>query len=65
VPLVVLLEPLVLGVLPESVLPTVAALLSVLGAVACGVLPFVWRVLAEVAERTRREVAALEERKER
>jgi hypothetical protein len=63
--LVVLLEPLVLGVLPESVLPTVAALLGVLGAVACGVLPFVWGVLAEVAERTRREVAALEERKER
>ncbi|KAI0299907.1 hypothetical protein BC826DRAFT_994024 [Russula brevipes] len=65
VPLVVLLEPLMLGVLPASVLPTVAALLGVLGAVACGVLPFVWGVLAEVAARTRREVAALEERKER
>jgi hypothetical protein len=37
-PLVVLLEPLVLGVLPASVLPTVVALLVLLGVVACSVL---------------------------
>jgi len=64
VPLVVLLEPLVLGVLPASVLPIVATLLGVLGAVACGVLPCVLRgMLGEVVERARRELALLGESK--
>jgi hypothetical protein len=64
VPLVVLLEPLVLGVLPASVLPIVVALLGVLGAVACSVLPCVLGgVLGKVVERARREIALLEERK--
>ena len=37
------LEPLVLGVLPASVLPTVVTLLVLLGVVACSVLPYVLR----------------------
>jgi hypothetical protein len=65
VPLVVLLEPLVLGVLPASVLPIVVTLLGVLlGAVACGVLLLrcvVDSVLGEVVERARRELALLGE----
>ena len=60
VPLVVLLEPLVLGVLPASVLPTVVALLGVLGAIACGVLPCVFRMLRGVVHRARTELAELE-----
>ena len=42
-PLVMFLEPLVLGVLPASVLPTVVTLLVLLGVVACSVLPYVLR----------------------
>jgi len=63
VPLVVLLEPLLLGVLPASVLPTVVTLLVVLGVMACGVLPYVLRNVLEVVERARRELALLGERK--
>lgn len=63
-PLVVLLEPLILGVLPASVLPTVMALLILLSVVACSVLPYVLRsVLGEVVEGARRELALLGERK--
>ncbi len=63
-PLVVLLEPLVLGVLPASVLPTVVTLLVLLGVVSCSVLPYVLRsVLGEVVESARRELALLGERK--
>jgi len=66
VPLVVILEPLVLGVLPASVLPTVVTLLVLLGVVACSVLPYVLRsLLGEVVERARRELALLGERKEK
>ncbi len=64
VPLVVLLEPLVLGVLPASVLPTVVTLLLLLGVVSCSVLPYMLRsVLGEVVESARRELALLGERK--
>jgi hypothetical protein len=64
VPLVVLLEPLVLGVLPASVLPIVVTLLGVLGAVACTVLPCVLGgMLGEVVEKARRELTSLGERK--
>jgi hypothetical protein len=64
VPLVVLLEPLVLGVLPASVLPTVVTLLVLLGVVACSVLPYVLRnVLGKVVEGAQRELALLGERK--
>ena len=64
VPLVVLLEPLVLGVLPVSVLPTVVTLLVLLAVVACSVLPYVSKsVLGEVVEKARRELALLEEKK--
>jgi hypothetical protein len=66
VPLVVLLEPLILGVLPASVLPTVVTLLVLLGVVACTVLPYVLRsVLGEVVESARRELALLGEGKEK
>ena len=66
VPLVVLLEPLVLGVLPASVLPTVVTLLVLLGVVACSVVPYVLRsVLGEVVEKARRELALSRERKEK
>jgi hypothetical protein len=63
VPLVVLLEPLVLGVLPASVLPTVVTLLVLLGVMACSVLPYVLSVLGEVVEKARRELVLLGERK--
>jgi hypothetical protein len=64
VPLVVLLEPLVLGVLPASVLPIVVTLLGVLGAAACSVLPCVLGgMLGEVVERARREITLLGESK--
>jgi len=68
VPLVVLLEPLVFGVLPASVVPTVVTLLVLLGVLACTVLPYVLRsVLGKVVESARRELALLgeRERKER
>lgn len=66
VPLVVLLEPLVLGVLPASVLPTVVTLLVLLGVITCSVLPYVLRsVLGEVVESAQRELASLGERKEK
>ena len=67
-PLVVLLEPLVFGVLPASVVPTVVTLLVLLGVLACTVLPYVLRsVLGKVVESARRELALLgeRERKER
>jgi hypothetical protein len=41
VPLIVFLEPLVLGVLPASALAIMVTLLGVLGVVACSVLPCV------------------------
>jgi hypothetical protein len=65
VPLVVLLEPLVLGVLPVSVIPVGWTLLVVLGVVACWVLPSVWGRVEKVAERARRELALEEVRKTR
>ncbi|KAI0253289.1 hypothetical protein BJV78DRAFT_226556 [Lactifluus subvellereus] len=63
VPLVVLLEPLVLGVLPVSVIPVGWTLLVVLGVVACCVLPSVWGVVEEVVRRARGELALEEVRK--
>ena len=64
VPLVVLLEPLVLGVLPASVLPTVMTLLVLLSVMACFVLPYVLNsVLGGVVERAREELALLGKRK--
>ena len=67
VPLVVLLEPLVLGVIPASVLPIVATLLVVLLMTAISYSVFFPRVsgdrrFGEVVERARRELA---ERKEK
>ena len=71
--MVVLLEPLVLGVLPVSVMPVVAALLLLL-LVLLGILgglgsttvarAWVWEPVGEVVERVRRELAVVEERKE-
>jgi hypothetical protein len=57
VPLIVLLEPLILGVLPASVVPVCWTLLVVLGVVAWGVLPCVWGIVEEVVRRARRELA--------
>lgn len=65
VPLVIVLEPLVLGVLPASVLPVVSTLLlgtlgflSLLGATGT---TGVWRELGEVVERARKELGVVEE----
>jgi len=67
VPLVVILEPLVLGVLPASVLPVSTLLLGVLGLLgllgAMGTTG-VWRELGGVVERARNELAVIEESKE-
>ena len=65
VPLVVLLEPLVLGVLPVSVIPVGWTLLVVLGVVACCVLPSVWGLVEEVARKAKGELALEEVRKTR
>ncbi|KAH9046961.1 hypothetical protein EDB83DRAFT_2523228 [Lactarius deliciosus] len=65
VPLVVRLEPLMLGVLPASVLPVAATLLVVLAAAACGVLPPVLRVVEGAVGTARREFELLEKRRTR
>jgi hypothetical protein len=72
VPLVVLLEPLILGVLPVSVLPVavVLVLLSVLGTLLGATTALgsgVRKAFGEVVERARRELelVAMEEWKER
>src|SRR5712675_3665421 len=65
VPLVVILEPLVLGMLPSSVVPTAATVLCVLGVLVYGVLPCILTRLGSVVESARGELAALEERKEK
>jgi len=59
------LEPLVLGVLPASVVPTAVTVLCVLCVLAYGVLPRIWARLGRVVESARGELAALEERKEK
>ena len=69
VPLVVILEPLVLGVLPASVLPVVSALLlgvlGLLGVLSATGTTCVRRQLGEVVERARKELAVVEESKEK
>ena len=67
VPLVVILEPLVLGMLPASVLPVVFTLLlgvlGLLGVLSATETTGVWRELGEVVERARKELAVVEESK--
>jgi hypothetical protein len=70
VPLVVILEPLVLGVLPASILPVVSTLLvgvlgllGVLGATGTG--PGVWRELGVVVEKARKELAVVESKEKK
>jgi hypothetical protein len=68
--LVVVLEPLVLGVVPASVLPVGAALLLLLGVLGSlgsttAVGGWVWGPLGEVVERVRGELAVVEEGEER
>jgi hypothetical protein len=63
VPLVVLLEPLMLGLLPVSLIPVGWTLLVVLGVVACGVLPCVWGIIEEAVRRARSELAEEREKK--
>ncbi|KAI9459653.1 hypothetical protein BJY52DRAFT_353659 [Lactarius psammicola] len=65
VPLVVRLEPLVLGVLPASVLPVAATLLVMLAATAYGVLPYVLRIVENAVGMARRELEFLEKRRTR
>ena len=69
VPLVVILEPLVLGMLPASVLPVVSTLLlgvlGLLGLLGATGTTGIWRELGEVVERARKELAVVEESKEK
>jgi len=70
VPLVVFLEPLVLGVLPASVLPVAVALLllgvlGIVGATTKAGEACVRRAFGGVVERARRELVAVEESEER
>ena len=65
VPLVVRLEPLVLGVLPASVLPVIATLSVVLAAAAFCVLPPVLRVVGDAVGSARRELGLPEKRRAR
>lgn len=65
VPFIVTLEPLILGVLPASLLPTVAVI--VLVAVVAGflVVPPVYRYLANLADEVRKETATAKSRKDK
>jgi len=65
--LVVLLEPLVLGVLPASVLPVAALLLllGMLGSTTAVRAAWVWGAFGEVVERVRKELAVVEESEDR
>ena len=60
VPFVVRLEPLVLGVLPLSVIPVVSTLLVVLAAAAYGVVPAVLKVVGDATGEAGRELEVLE-----
>jgi hypothetical protein len=60
VPLLVLLEPLIVVVLPASMVPTVVTLLVLLGVMGCRYV-YMRRVLGEIMERTRRELVLLDE----
>lgn len=66
-PLVVILEPLVLGVLPASMLPVAAlmVLLGMLGPIAAARAGWVWGAFGEVVGRVRRELAVVEESEEK
>ena len=63
VPFVVRLEPLVLGVLPLSVIPVVSTLLVVLAGAAYGVVPAVLKVVGDAAGEAGRELEVLERRR--
>ena len=63
VPFVVRLEPLILGVLPASVMPVLATLLVVLTAATYGVVPAVLRVVGDAAAKAGKELEALERRR--
>ena len=65
VPFMVTIEPLLFGVIPGSVIPTVACLLFVGLAAGFLVVPPVNRYLGEVAERVRAKTAVARSRKER
>ncbi|KAI0275377.1 hypothetical protein BC834DRAFT_965762 [Gloeopeniophorella convolvens] len=58
VPLVVVLEPLLLGVLPASVLPVLLFLLPVLGVAGTVVLPRVQKMVGRLTQEARRELQA-------
>ena len=69
VPLVVILEPLVLGVLPSSILPVVSTLLvgvlGLLGVLGATGTTGVWKELGEVVEKARKELAVVGESEEK
>jgi hypothetical protein len=65
VSLIVLVEPLVLGVLPMSVIPVIWTWLGVLGVGTCGVLPWVWRTVEDAARRARSELEVEDKDKEK
>lgn len=59
VPFIVILEPLYLGVLPASVLPTVLLLTLVVACSALFVVPFTSRHVSTLAKQARAEIASL------
>lgn len=58
VPFILILEPLYFGVLPASVLPTVAFLGVIVLITACRVVPSAQRYLCAIADEVRKEVVA-------
>lgn len=58
VPVILILEPLYLGVLPTSVLPTVAFVGVVILITACWVVPLVQKIMCAVADKVGKEFAA-------
>ncbi|KAI0801365.1 hypothetical protein C8Q74DRAFT_486746 [Fomes fomentarius] len=63
VPFIVTLEPLVLGVLPASLLPTIAVIVLVAVVAGFFVVPPVYRYLANLADEVRKETATAKSRK--
>ncbi|KZT73439.1 hypothetical protein DAEQUDRAFT_808522 [Daedalea quercina L-15889] len=64
VPFIVMLEPLYLGVLPASVLPTVVFLALIVIVAAFGVVPSVQRYLCAVADEASKEIVSKRAKRE-
>ncbi|KAI0354756.1 hypothetical protein OH77DRAFT_489360 [Trametes cingulata] len=63
VPFMVIVEPLYLGVIPASLVPTLATLLALVAVTAFFVLPRIHAYLSAVADQVRSETASAEERR--